>query len=237
LGAALGSAAAAWLPSAGIDVRAAALVGMAAMFAGASRALLATVLFAFEATRQPLGLLPLLGGCTMSFVLSSVLMRHTIMTEKIARRGRKVPSEYLADPLEQVHALAFASREVVSLGVSDSLEETRRHLASGDPAFRFQGFPVLNERSELVGMVTRRDLFEGEVAPGEQVGSRIRKGVVAIDENGTLRHAARLMAAERVGRLPVVSSSDPKRVCGILSRRDLLHAYPKELMPSKPSRA
>ena len=41
---------------------------MAAMFAGASRALLASVVFAFETTRQPLGLLPLLGGCTAAFL-------------------------------------------------------------------------------------------------------------------------------------------------------------------------
>ena len=52
------------VPSAGIDLRIGALVGMAALFAGASRAPLASVVFAFEATRQPLGLLPLCNpGC------------------------------------------------------------------------------------------------------------------------------------------------------------------------------
>src|SRR5581483_1923237 len=55
-------------PHSGIDIRIAALVGMAAIFAGASRALLASVVFAFETTLQPLGLLPLLGGCTASFL-------------------------------------------------------------------------------------------------------------------------------------------------------------------------
>ena len=49
-------------PGLGVDARIAALVGMAAIFAGASRALLASVVFAFETTRQPIGLLPLLGG-------------------------------------------------------------------------------------------------------------------------------------------------------------------------------
>jgi CIC family chloride channel protein len=58
LGAMLGEAAAHAFPHLGIDPRIAALVGMAAMFAGASRALLASVVFAFETTRQPIGLLP-----------------------------------------------------------------------------------------------------------------------------------------------------------------------------------
>ena len=60
---------------------------MAAIFAGASHALLASVVFAFETTRQPLGLLPLLGGCTAAYLVSLLLMRHSIMTEKLARRG------------------------------------------------------------------------------------------------------------------------------------------------------
>src|SRR5262249_51111053 len=94
LGSLLGSAAILIFPSIGIDVRVAAMVGMAAMFAGASRALLASVIFAFETTRQPLGLMPLLGGCSAAFLISSLLMRHTIMTEKIARRGGRVLGEY-----------------------------------------------------------------------------------------------------------------------------------------------
>ena len=81
----------------GVDPRIAALVGMAAMFAGASRALLASVVFAFETTRQPLGLLPLLGGCTAAYLVSCLLMRNSIMTEKIARRGVRVAGEYAAD--------------------------------------------------------------------------------------------------------------------------------------------
>jgi H+/Cl- antiporter ClcA len=94
LGSTLGAVAMALFPSLGLDVRMAALVGMAAMFAGASHALLASVVFAFETTRQPVGLLPLLGGCTASFLVSALSMRHSIMTEKLARRGAPVPSEY-----------------------------------------------------------------------------------------------------------------------------------------------
>jgi H+/Cl- antiporter ClcA len=75
-----------------VDVRVAALVGMAAIFSGASRAMLASAVFAFETTLQPLGLLPLLGGCASAYFVSALLMRNTIMTEKIAPRGVQVPS-------------------------------------------------------------------------------------------------------------------------------------------------
>ena len=87
-------------PGAGIDVRAAALVGMASIFAGASRALLASVVFAFETTHQQYGVLPLLGGCTAAYMISHLAMKETIMTEKLARRGVKVPFEYMASETE-----------------------------------------------------------------------------------------------------------------------------------------
>ena len=111
LGALLGILCVHWFPGLGIDPRIAALVGMAAIFAGASRALLTSVVFAFETTRQPIGLLPLLGGCTAAFVISSLLMRYTIMTEKLARRGTHVPTEYIAaDPAEIARLDAAAVR-------------------------------------------------------------------------------------------------------------------------------
>ncbi|MGZ3688334.1 MAG: chloride channel protein [Bdellovibrionota bacterium] len=96
LGAAAGAAVLSVFPQAGVDPKVAALVGMAATFAGASRALLASVIFAFETTHQVHGLLPILIGCTASYATSALLMKQTIMTEKIARRGVHVPVEYSA---------------------------------------------------------------------------------------------------------------------------------------------
>ncbi len=77
-----------------LDSRVAALVGMAAIFAGSSRAFLTSLVFAYEATHQQAALLPLLAGCAAAYLISSLLMRNTIMTEKIVRRGIAVPAEY-----------------------------------------------------------------------------------------------------------------------------------------------
>ncbi|MBO9667548.1 MAG: chloride channel protein [Bdellovibrio sp.] len=83
------------------DPHAMALVGMAALFAGSSRALLTSVLFALEATKQPLGLIPLLGCCSIAYIVSSLLMKNSIMTEKIVRRGLEVPHEYYPKKKEE----------------------------------------------------------------------------------------------------------------------------------------
>ena len=151
----LGAGAADVFPHAGVDIRVAALVGMAAMFAGASRAMLASVVFAFETTLQPLGLLPLLGGCTAAFFASALLMRNTIMTEKIARRGVRVPAEYEADFLDSVLVSDVCSDGIVSIRGNDTLAAVRDWIATGEPGTSHQGFPVMNEEGHLLGVLTR----------------------------------------------------------------------------------
>jgi len=100
LGAALGIIVSAVLPDLGIEPSVWALAGMAGLFAGCSRAVLASALFAFEATRQPLGIVPLLGTCSMSYLFSRALCVDSIMTLKIVRRGVSVPHEYVPAALE-----------------------------------------------------------------------------------------------------------------------------------------
>ena len=229
LGGVLGALLAQAAPQLGIDVRIAALVGMAAMFAGASRALLTSVVFAFETTRQPMGLLPLLGGCTASFLLSSLLMRNTIMTEKIVRRGVRVPSEYAADFLDQLQASACASKPVVSLQAGDLLETVRAWIASHAPGSGHQGFPVLDATGTLAGVVTRRDLLDPGNAGGTALGALVKRPVAVAYEDSSLREAADHMVREGVGRLPVVSRAQPGVVLGILTRSDLLAAHRQRL--------
>ena len=229
LGASLGSGFATLLPSLGIDPRIAGLVGMAAIFAGASRALLASVIFAFETTLQPLGLLPLLGGCAAAYLVSSLLMENTIMTEKIARRGVRVPSEYSADYLAQVAVSDAATAPVVTLKSSDNLREVRAWFHSGAPDAHHQGYPVTDENGTVQGVVTRRDILAIGATDERFVGELISRAPVIIEGDRSLREAADHMVRAHVGRLVVVAPDDHARMTGILTRGDLLTAHAKRL--------
>ncbi len=234
-GALLGAAAVIAVPGAGVDVRVAALVGMAAIFAGASRALLASAVFAFETTLQPLGLLPLLGGCTAAYLVSSLLMRHTIMTEKIARRGVLVPVEYVPDFLSHVLVREAASGAPVTLRAEDRVEDVRAWLASGAPGTSHQGFPVLDGTGLLAGVLTRRDLLGGE-AGGRIVRDLIRRPPLVIYDDATLRHAADRMVDHDIGRLPVLRPEDHALV-GFITRSDILGAHRRRLREFREARA
>lgn len=227
LGTVIGVAGQSLFPSINIDLKAAALVGMAALFAGASRALLASVVFAFETTGQRVGLLPLLAGCTVSYVISSYLMKNTIMTEKIARRGVTVPHEYAPDYLDSVQAKYHCNRPVVSILGSESSESIRSKFLSGNPEFSHQGFPVTDDSGALIGVVTKRD-FVNE-SDSVEVRALIKRQPIFIFDDQSLRAAADLMTSEGIGRVIVVSRKDPRIPCGIITRSDLLSAHQNRL--------
>jgi CIC family chloride channel protein len=224
----VGTATAALLPSLGIDPRVAGLVGMAAAFTGASRALLASVVFAFEATHQPMGLLPLLAGCTGAYLISLRTMRYTIMTERLARRGTPVITEYSADFLARILVRDHASQPVVTLAADLTVAAAREWLA--DPAApAHQGFPVVDPHGRLLGVLTRRDLLDPNAAGEATMSGLVHRVPVVVSGHHSLREAADMMVQARVGRLPVVAEDGSGAVVGILSRSDLLAAHEQRL--------
>lgn len=219
IGALVTTLAASVFPGHQLDPRIGALVGMAAIFAGASRAMLASVVFAFECTRQPIGLLPLLGGCTAAYCVSSLLMQNTIMTEKLARRGVRVGSEYQVDELDVASVAAFASRELVTVDGRMPVSEARAVLERTP----HQGYPVL-VGSVLVGVVSRASLLDPTLPESARVLDLVTRSPVVVFADTTLREAADHMLLSDVGRVVVVDRGAAHLPIGILTRSDLLRA-------------
>jgi CBS domain-containing protein len=206
---------------------------MAAIFAGATHALLTAIVFAFETTRQPVGLLPLLLGCAAAYLVSLLFNRHSLLTEKLARREGSVRTEYEVDHLAHVLVKQASSRKVISLRANQTLGEVRRWLQTpatvdGGPSTH-QAFPVVDEASLLIGVVTRREVLDPGYNDDEVVAEVIKRPPAVVFEDSTLRDAADHMVLEGVGRLPVVDREVPRVVVGIISRSDLLSAHAPRL--------
>ncbi|GLQ51327.1 chloride channel protein [Dyella flava] len=216
-----------------IDPRMAALICMAAIFAGASRAFLTSVVFAFETTQQPHGLLPLLGACAAAYLISGLMMRNTIMTEKIVRRGVRVPSDYAADYLDQIYVSDACSRDVVSLRANQTTGEIRDWLGCDGTTTKHQGFPVIDPHGKLVGVVTRRQIYQTSTPDNASLQSLITRPPLVVREDHTLREAADHMVESEVGRLIVVSKDAPHTMVGIVTRGDLLAAHAKRLKEAR----
>lgn len=154
------------------------------------------------------------------------------MTEKIARRGVHVPSDYSADYLSRRTVAEVCSRHVETLRDSVSVEDLRTRLLQRDPLLIHQGYPVVDSAERLVGIVTVKQVLDKRHEEGESIGRLSSGKIVVVYESTTLRQAADLMVQANIGRLPVVSATNPSTLVGIVSRSDLLTAHTVRLNES-----
>ena len=248
IGGAAGAIAGQWLPGAGPAVWA--LLGMAAALAGVTRSPLTSLVFALELTHDQNVLLPLLVSCMAAYAISVLVLRRSILTEKVARRGFHVMREYAVDPLEALLVGDVMATNLLTTGADRPLADLAR-LADDAGHRRQRLYPVVDRAGRLLGVIGRRDVSVARAgaAPGDRtttaastadapatvdgspatddgpatVASIMRSPVVAFPDE-TLRGAAERMVATRLGVLPVVERDDPGHLLGLVDQFDLLRA-------------
>jgi len=210
------------------------LLSMAAVMGSTMRAPLTGVVFALELTHDVRLLLPLLIAVTLAYGVTVLLLRYSILTEKVARRGHPIPSEYALDPLDRLGARHVMTADPITVPASLPVKDLLRDYFLGSAPHRHQGYPVVAEGGELLGIVTKSDLLDewlGAQAEGHEFDSGaviafdlLRRAPITIFEDESCRAAAERMAQSHVGRLLVVSREAPKRLRGVITRSDLLKA-------------
>ncbi|HZK64936.1 MAG TPA: chloride channel protein [Puia sp.] len=154
-------------PQASVNLPTCALIGMAAMFAGSSRALLTSIVFAFETTQQPHGLLPLLGACTASYFISFFMMKSTIMTEKINRRGVITPDMFEPDVLQSMQVSDVMGEDISKVTRTEPMRyyvypETRVSMAIDlMDRYKTELMPVVlkENKNQVIGVVNPSLIF------------------------------------------------------------------------------
>jgi H+/Cl- antiporter ClcA/CBS domain-containing protein len=204
------------------------LVSMGAVLGGTMRAPLTGVVFALELTHDVNMLLPLLAAVTISHCLTVLLLKRSILTEKIARRGYHLSCEYMVDPLEIIFAREVVRTAVAALP-SDATPAGAASALKTSAHSRNQQrlFPVVDRSRRLVGVITRFSLRRWvEAAAGDgarPLGDYIEPSVVVAYDDEPLRAIVFRMAETGLTRLPVVARKDSTFV-GMLALTDLLLA-------------
>lgn len=218
IGALLGSLVITIFPRSGISVPLSALVGMSALFAGASRAFLTSVIFALETTYQSNALLPLLATTAASYIISYLLMKNTIMTEKIARRGIRTPDSYEPDLLEHT-----SINEVMETDVTiGDLTLTSHDLLEMSKSKSVKFFIVREEAGKAIGMVDIAQLKDSSLS----VESILKPVPPTVSEESNLRSAVEKMAQSNVDVLLVTAISDGS-IIGYITSRNIFSVYGK----------
>lgn len=213
-------------PDAHLSIPMAALIGMSSMFAGASRAYLTSITFALEATMQSHALLPLLGACTASYLISFFLMENTIMTEKIARRGVFTPDSYEPDLLQKISVAQVMNEEDVVLSAKNTVREVSEWLDENPHQEDY--LITVDDDGSYAGILKLADLYVSCPNGGTQLKSIITKPRIFLKNEDTLRIAVEQMAKHEVEALPVISSKGNK-IVGILTYQGILSAYKHNL--------
>lgn len=222
-GALLGMSALYFFPESGVVLPMAALIGMSAMFAGSSRALLTSIIFALETTAQANALLPLLAACTAAYFVSFLFMENTIMTEKIARRGVKTPHSYEPDVLEKMVVSDVMTNQGLVLSGEATIKEVREWLKK-EKEDQHSYFVIAGADESFKGIVSSSSLFALHHEPSQPVETLIKRKGMAVSSGESLKTAVQKMARENVDVLPVVSDEN-NEVVGVLSYRDIVSAY------------
>jgi len=219
MGAGLGCVLGHWMP--GGDPRLWALVCMAATLGGTMRAPLTAVVFAFGLTHDVNAFLPTLLACAVAYGFTVIFMPRSILTEKVARRGRHVFREYGVDPLERHHVEDVMTREVVTVDATSSIDDVASAYFGKDQSHR--AYPVVLS-GRFIGVVDREVLSRRRPGGGGDSVALLfegRRPEIAVP-NENCRAVASRMAALGIERLAVVTSAESEQLVGIVSRSDLL---------------
>jgi len=222
MGAALGGIEATFLPALGNGFWP--LVSMAAVLAGTMRAPFTGIIFALELTHDINILLPLMVAAALAHATTVLLLKRSILTEKVARRGFHLSREYAIDPLEIIFAREVMRTNVVALPASTTIGELRRTLLHETSPRGQHLYPVIDADRSLKGVITRSDLraLIKSQEPSATLGQLSRQPITAATDE-PLRVVVMRMAETGFTRLPVVDS-DGNRIAGMISLRDLLQA-------------
>jgi CIC family chloride channel protein len=195
-----------------------ALVGMAAVFSGAGRATLTSIIILFEMTRDYRVILPLMFACVVADLVAWILHPDSIYTAKLSRRGVRVVQDMEVDLLSRMYV-----KDVMERGV-ETVEETATVREAHDKALDSErrALPVVNARQELVGIITQTDLGRAVEADetDQPVSAYATRDVITTYPEETLAEA--VIKFSEANQIPVVERWNRRSLVGLLTRKDLL---------------
>ena len=209
-----------------------ALLAMAATMGGTMRSPLTATFFAVELTGNTHVLLPLIAACGTAHAVTVLLMRRSILTEKVARRGHHLVREYRVDPFALTRVREVMTTAVETVPATMTLHGAAAFLTN--PATTHPSFPVVD--AEQAGARRRRSaggaaLAAGRHAPQDDARRTARRGQDRRRPPGRIsRKPGRPPVPANVAHLPVISRED-RRLVGYIGWKDLMRvrsSWPEE---------
>lgn len=206
------------------------IVGMGAVVSGTTHGPLSAILILFEMTGNYKIILPLMITCIISTVASGQIYRESIYTLKLSRRGVNLRAGKEVNLLKSMIVKDVMTRNVETVMEGMNMG-TLTHRIS---ASKNNSFPVVDDEGSLSGILSFNDyqgaLFDDNLKDLVVAKDIATTDVVTISQDDNLYDALERISAKDFSLLPVVSSEDPLKIIGVLSRRDIISAYNKAVI-------
>jgi len=207
------------------------LISMAAILAGTMRAPLTALVFATELSGRYAFVLPLLTAGIAAHAFTVLVLRRSILTEKVARRGYHLTREYAIDPLEILFVREVMRPEAVVLPADGSIARAAALLGTTARVQAQRLYPIVDGAGALVGVTTRAAVEAAAADPGAAARplAGIAEPPVVAHADEPLRAAVHRMAETGFTRLPVVDGASPPRLRGLVTLKEALTARSRHL--------
>ncbi len=234
LGSVVGLTAQAIWPEAGIVPAHYALVGMGAMVSGTTLAPVTAVLTIFELTYTYQIILPLMVACIGSLLVVRLLHGYSAYETKLLQKGVNIVRGREINVLRNMRIEDYMDTDLQILRAHTRLPEIIERMEQSP----FPHFVVLNEKDELMGVLTLRDLRPHLAHPERYnldiTAKDIMKGeVITLTRDDSMERAFSLFAKHQFSFLPVVEGEGSKKVIGQLKRSTVFSAYEEEVLKGR----
>jgi H+/Cl- antiporter ClcA/CBS domain-containing protein len=224
IGCAFGAVLSLFLPNEGVGFWS--LICMAAVLASTMRAPFTGIVFALELTHDFNSALPLLITVIVAYTFTVLVMRRSILTEKVSRRGFHLSQEYAIDPMEILQVREVMRTNIIALPATTKMQEIATLLNDKKRPRGQHLFPVVDEQQLMIGVTTRRELLfnANQDTPNVSLLSCLKPEPIIAFPDEPLRRVVNRMAATGYTRMPVVERDNERNLLGIVSLNDLLQA-------------
>jgi CIC family chloride channel protein len=207
-----------------------ALVGMGAFLAAATHAPMTAIFMAWELTGNIASVVPAMIASVVATLVARGLLADSVDTYELRRRGFDVHRPRTANILGNLFVRGLVTREFLAIPRSMGLGDFVLQLTNT----RYTNFPVIDEKGELSGVIELDDLRDilghRDAWPYVIVDEVARRDIATVKTTDTLYDAMNLMNLREIDEIPVVDPDYPRRLVGMLRRREVQSFYEKRLM-------
>ena len=201
------------------------IVGMGAVVSATTHGPMSAILILFEMTGNYTIILPLMIACIISSLTSRQLLAESIYTMKLIRRGVNLQSGKEISVLKSIRVRDAMNPAIDTIPEGLPLEK----LAESIFESKYHSFPVVDAQGNLAGILSYLDYHDfihdrnlDRLVVAKDIAT---PQVVTVYPEDSLYTALERITPKDFSILPVVSQANPKRLLGVVTRRDIIGAY------------